>query len=84
MSDWVTTFDDKKTRREISNTKTGVVRSIPYASDSQWNYLQKLRADLGKEPLKNRQPSYKAAKNIDKLLKTKEKLEGGGEQKSLL
>ena len=71
MSDWVCTFDDKKTRREITNTKTGTVRNIPYASDKQWNFLQKLRADLGKEPLKNRQPAYKATKAINKLLKKK-------------
>lgn len=83
MSDWVTTFDDKKTRREITNTKTGTMRSIPYASDAQWNYLQKLRADLGKEPLKHRVPSYKAAQAIDKLL-TKIKEKGENEQKTLL
>lgn len=84
MSDWVTTFDDKKTRRDITNTKTGSVRSIPYASDAQWHYLQKLRTDLGKPPLKNRQPAYKASKAIAKLLEQKEKLDKENEQKSLL
>jgi len=84
VSKWITTFDDKKTYREIANSETGVVRRISYASDKQWSYLQGLRAKLGKEPLKNRQVAYQASKAIDKLLKKIEEQDQEQDQRTLL
>lgn len=68
MSDWLTSFDDKINVREITNTKTGAIKRIPYASAAQWEYLQTLRTKAGKTPLKNKLPAYKASKAIQKLL----------------
>jgi hypothetical protein len=61
--------------REIVNLDTGAVRKIPMASDKQFSFLQKLRVEAGKEPLKHRPPAYQASKAIDKLLAKKSKEE---------
>lgn len=56
-----------KEYREIVNLDTGAVRRVMLASDKQFNYLNSLRADIGKPPLKNRPAAYQAMKAIDKL-----------------
>lgn len=61
--------------REIVNVDTGAVRRIPMASDKQFSFLQKLREQDGKPPLKHRPAAYQATKAIDKLLAKKQKEE---------
>lgn len=67
--------------RELVNIDTGALRRVPFASDKQFNYLQSLREQAGKPPLKNRPAAYAAAKAIDKLLAKKSKDE---EQQQLI
>lgn len=59
--------------REIVNLETGAVRKVPLASDKQFTFLQKLRANAGKEPLKNRPTVFAANKAIGKLLAKEQK-----------
>ena len=72
------------TYKEMVDVNTGVVRRVPLASDKQWNYLNQLRQNEGKEPLKNRPAVYAAKKAIDKLLARAEKRQAKPDQKSLL
>ena len=61
------------TYKEMVDTETGVVRRIPLASDAQLEYLNHLRSNEGKEPLKARPAVYAAKKAIDKALARAEK-----------
>lgn len=61
--------------REIVNIDTGQIRRVPMASDKQWGYLNSLRADVGKDPIKNRPAMFQAKKAIDKLLAKKAETE---------
>lgn len=60
--------DGDKVYRELVHIHTGSIRRLPMASDKQWDYLNWLRADLGKPPIKNRQTMWAAIKAIDKAL----------------
>lgn len=61
--------------RDIVNIDTGQIRRVPMASDKQWAYLNNLRADAGKDPIKNRPAMFQAKKAIDKLLAKKSETE---------
>lgn len=64
---------------EITDTITGVIKKIMLASDKQWGYLNNLRDQLGKIPIKNRPTVFAASKAIDKALK---KIEQNKEQEA--
>lgn len=51
----------------------GVTKKVYFASPAQMLYINNLRAELGKTPLKASPPMYKAKKMIDKLLLDVEK-----------
>jgi len=73
MSDWLThRITDEY--REIVNKETGAIKRVPFASEKQMQYIQSLRADLGKAPLKSKPPMYAAIKMIDKLVAKKKEL----------
>ena len=61
---------------EMTNIDNGAMKKVALASDSQWGYLESLRAKYtNKIPLKNRPTAFAAKKAINKLLEKKEKLE---------
>lgn len=83
MSDWIIT-ETTKEYKMLTNTKTGSMRKVPFASDKQFNYLQSLREQLGKPPLKHRPEAYKASKAINKALEQIKKRDIDENQKVLL
>lgn len=49
------------------DTLTGVERRVKLASDAQMSYINSMRSELGKAPLKGRYEAWKAIKTIEKL-----------------
>lgn len=67
MGDWRLTRQTDEFR-ELLNISTGQIKKVKMASDKQWAYLNSLRADVKKIPIKNRPTVFAASKAIDKLL----------------
>lgn len=59
--------------REMVNTDTGEIKKIKLATEKQMKYLNSLRDQVGKPPVKGNLMIHQAVKQIDKLVeKTKQ------------
>ena len=68
MSNWRIVKDTEQ-YRELVNIKTGSIRKTPYCTEKQFKYINYLRSQLDKEPLKNKPMLYKVNSIIEKLEK---------------
>lgn len=67
MSDWRISRTTE-TYKEYMNISTSEIKTVRLATDKQFRLVQNLRAQVGKEPLKQRPAVYAATKAIDKPL----------------
>ena len=74
MSDWRIVKDTKEFR-ELVNINTGTIKRNYYCSDKQFDYINSLRSELNKEPLKHKPLAYRASSMIEKLKKKTSQLD---------